>query len=70
MAVLPGNPKCTMTCIWRLHYLFMACCWATEDTKPIERFMTKAKSAARLRSSRNRAARATELYTRSARIVI
>ena len=26
LAVLPGNPKCTMTCIWRLYYLFMACC--------------------------------------------
>ena len=44
LAVLPGNPKCTMTCIWRLYYLFIACCWAIADTKPIERFMTKAKS--------------------------
>ena len=74
MAVLPGNPKCTMTCTWRLYYLFIACCYLGNCGYQTDRKIYDQSEiivAARLRSSRNpRAAHATKLYTRSARIII
>ena len=46
----------------------MACSWATADTKPLERFMTKAKSQFACDPRVIRAVRATNLQTRYARI--
>ena len=72
LAVLPGNPKCTMTCIWRLYYLFMACCYLGNCGYQTDRkIYYQCEIAVRLRTSRNpRAARATKLSTRFARVII
>ena len=69
LAVLPGNPKCTMTCILASLSFVYGLLLGNYGYQTDRKIYDQREIVARLRSSRNpRAARATKLYTRSARI--